>query len=129
MNATTTTTTKAGQDTVKRSIKGLQYCRTVFGSDVPALFLVTMFQIYISGECSKQDIERAVGLPQSTTGRILQRLGEGRDEGSRPFPGLNLIEYKEDPMDWRSKRVSLTAKGRNFMATYITLMGGEEVEE
>lgn len=126
MNATTTTTAKSGHDTVKRSIKGLQYCRKVFGSDVPALFIVTLLHVYLTGGCSKQDIEKTVGLAQSTAGRILQRLGEGRNEGSRPFPGLGLIEYKEDPMDWRYKRVSLTAKGRDFMATYILIIGGEE---
>jgi hypothetical protein len=122
LNATTTTVS-SNHDTVKRSIKGLQYTRVVMGSDVPALFIVVLLHISLEEKpVAKQDIEQALGVPSSTMGRILQRLGDGRDEGVRPFPGLKLVQYKDDPMDWRAKQVELTSKGRDFVKGYTGIM-------
>lgn len=123
-NATTTTATK-GHDTVMRSwLKGLQYSRAVLGSEVPILFLTVMIYVASVHECGKQDMEKALGLTSSTSSRTLQRLSDGKADGQRTFTGLGLIECKEDPADWRYKRVSLTTKGREFVNT-LRLIAGE----
>ena len=64
------------------------------------------------------------GYAQSTTSRLVSQLGHYRKGPA--LRGNQFIEWHVDPLDRRVQRIKLTAKGRDFLATFaaeITRLG------
>lgn len=80
------------------------------------LLLLALYQL---GEVEQSKLNALTGVGKSSNGRHIKRLGKGTwiaapgtKAGKKFVPGLNWVESWEDPVDQRSKRVRLTAYGR-----------------
>lgn len=113
-------------DTIKQSFSAIQFLRESIASDLPISHLAVLHYVWLqNGESiGKTQLERVLDMSTSTMSRILQRLGLGSVENDR-VKGLGLIETKEDPADWRTKRVSLTKKGREVLDGYVRIINPE----
>lgn len=81
----------------------------------------TLLTICLSGsELPQKELEKALGLGQSSVSRNIAKLGIGI---SPEDPGPGLIETYEDPYHRSRKLVRLTEKGRRFCDALINLMG------
>jgi DNA-binding MarR family transcriptional regulator len=80
---------------------------------------------------SVSDIQKRIGLEQSTASRYLSELKEYsyKREGGKRLPGMNLVEDREDFNDSRSVRKQyLTRKGIHTIETILTKLRSNEQE-
>lgn len=71
-------------------------------------FLIICLQ---GGECPMAEIEKQLGMGQSTVSRNVAKLGPGVTPDD---PGAKLVEAHEDPYYRRRKLVRLTEKGKRL---------------
>jgi DNA-binding MarR family transcriptional regulator len=74
-----------------------------------------------NGEPRMSDLERALGLSQTTVSGVVLGLSSGLRPGDE---GHELVETFADPEDRRSKRVRLSPKGRRVKASLDTYFNG-----
>jgi DNA-binding MarR family transcriptional regulator len=65
------------------------------------------------------DIAKVTGHSTGTVSRNVSALGQIHRKG---MPGLDILVAKEDPMDRRNKRITITPKGKRIMATLEALL-------
>jgi DNA-binding MarR family transcriptional regulator len=70
-------------------------------------------------ESTVTDLSNVTGHSTGTVSRNIAALGQTHRKG---LPGLDLLVSKEDVLDRRNKRVSLTHKGRRVMAALEALI-------
>lgn len=115
-------------DTIKRSFSAIQFLRESTVSDLPVSHIAVLCYIGLQngGDIGKKQLEGVFEMSTSTMSRILQRLGAGSGDNDR-VKGLGLIVTAEDPMDWRTKRVTLTKKGKEVLSGYARIIDPEVV--
>ncbi len=77
--------------------------------------------IYVCGHdgCSVSEIERGLGVSQSSASRSAAALGSTHRSGKA---GFGLLEERADPVDARKKLLFLTHQGRRIGETLAHLM-------
>ena len=115
-------------DIIKQSFSAIQFLRESTASDLPASHVAVLCYVGLhnSGDIGKKQLETVFEMSTSTMSRILQRLGAGSVDNDR-VKGLGLIVTTEDPMDWRTKRVTLTKKGKEVLSGFARIMNPEVV--
>jgi len=82
------------------SLEALEY-------ELTTTHLRVLLYVALHPGCKLADIVRDAGISQSAVSRAAALLGSGR----KGFPGHNLIQAQEDPMDRRVRMTSLTPEG------------------
>ncbi len=80
-----------------------------------ALFLA----VVVKPGSTMSELAAATGHSTATVSRNVGALGQIHRKG---MPGLGILSAKEDVMDRRNKRVSVTPKGTRVMATLEALL-------
>lgn len=86
------------------------------GADLPLHTATAFLLIHSAGSngMSSREIQSTMGLPNSTVGRILQRLRSGTDS-KLVGVGLEVLEMFQDPLDARVSLYAVNAKGRGIL--------------
>lgn len=117
-----TTTTKTAIPMPARVVNALKMLRGMVAPDLGVQHLLVLLYVYQTPGVSLLHLEKELGISNSSASRIVQRLGEGSH--SQSIKGLGLTKVVDDPMNLRSKLVSLTSKGQATAASFINLLEG-----
>jgi DNA-binding MarR family transcriptional regulator len=90
--------------------------------EMPAQTLYTLLLVKSLEPVPMRKLADLVGITPSSISRTCDRLGR---RGSGLRPGLNLTVDTPDVNDERVSNVSLTPRGREFVALLEKLMGGD----
>lgn len=85
------------------------FCNT---PDLPVQHITAFLLVAQRGEMPMADLEKGMGLAQSSISRAVAKLGKGY---SPREPGFGLIEAEEDPYERRRKIIRLTPRGRELV--------------
>lgn len=108
----------------KRALDVMQKWHSVMATlDIPAQALTVFYFLAAQKEeeVPQQHLGEALGMSEASVSRNLALLSGGR---SASLPGPGLIQGREDPAYRRRKLVSLTPKGRAFLAQLVATMRG-----
>lgn len=84
-------------------------------SDIQAQTVVTFLQVAMRGEVSMGELEKVVGVTQSSVSRNVAALSIGRPGA----PGLGLLDFYEDPENRRRRIVRVNAEGRALVKKIV----------
>ncbi len=82
--------------------------------EMPAQSVMALVLIASKDNYTQQDLRDDMGIVSSTSARIAARLGEWEKFPNQP--GLGLVNNETNPADRRTRILSLTAKGKAFVA-------------
>ncbi len=85
--------------------------------EMPAQTLLAVLLIATNESFSQQDLRDALGVASSTSARISARLSEWEKFPNQP--GLSLVKSEINPVDRRLRLLSLSAKGKAFVASVL----------
>lgn len=89
--------------------------------DVTANQILVLLEIGAKPGITQRELSQAVKLKEGTISRICAVMS---DRGHQNRPGLNLIDIRPVPGDWRAKGQHLTAQGQRLYSTVKAFMTG-----
>lgn len=84
----------------------------IIDKDMPVQTMLVLFWVALNEGGLQRDMINDLDMPNSSASRNLSALSKTHRLGT---PGLNLIEWKKDIMDRRTKRLALTPLGRTVV--------------
>lgn len=91
--------------------RALEFIGDTADKELPLNILRTFLFIAQRGACTQKELERHLGLTNSTASRNVSYWTDRRFDRK---PGLGFLMRVEDPHDRRFRTVTLTNKGREF---------------
>lgn len=89
------------------------------GNDVPLQQILVLLYISSKGSgCTQAEMREDLDMAASTASRNIAALSKVHRLGKE---GLGLIDWRDDLLDRRVKRIHLTPKGRAFMKDLLDL--------
>jgi DNA-binding MarR family transcriptional regulator len=85
--------------------------------EMPAQSILALLLIASKDNYTQQDLRDDMGIVSSTSARIAARLGEWEKFPNQP--GLGLVNNETNPADRRTRILSLTARGKAFVASLL----------
>jgi DNA-binding MarR family transcriptional regulator len=90
--------------------------------EMQAQTMMTLLLVAAKPGIQMKEMQERLGIARSTMSRNVAILSS---HGYRAgYPGYALIEAREDPTDRKSKQVFLTAKGKRFLESIQSYLGG-----
>lgn len=100
-------------------IEALEEFRGIYG-DMTISQAVVLATVAASPGLSQKELVQRSGLKDSSISRIYAIMSDRGNRGTGPF---NLMALKEDPTDYRVKRVYLTKSGNNLFRIILQHLG------
>ena len=105
------------QQTLSILDRALRMARTRLSPDITAQRLLILIAVYLHEGLNQRELLQHL---ESTSITALSRnLADLSAWTSRKSPGPGLLELRVDPLNLRTKRVFLTAKGQRFMKSWL----------
>jgi DNA-binding MarR family transcriptional regulator len=96
-------------DELKRLLDALEVFRSIDDADFTLQLLVVFLYVALHDGCRQQEVVKSTGKSEAAVSRMLDWLGHEHRSGK---PGLRLVIRKEDPDNYKCRRVYLTPKGK-----------------
>lgn len=87
-------------------------------SEFPLQYSICLAEIALCPGISLTELAEKTGMPLSTVSRIIGALSKKRQRG-KPY---ELVEVTISPEERRRKQITLTARGRDVMASVATII-------
>jgi DNA-binding MarR family transcriptional regulator len=88
-------------------------------AEMQAQQMAIFLAVVAKPECTVTDLANITGHSTGTVSRNVAALSKIHRKG---MPGLDIIQAKEDVLDRRNKRITLTPKGQRVMAALEALL-------
>jgi DNA-binding MarR family transcriptional regulator len=106
-----------GEMTKMNAITVLNELHHALGVDAPLSYARVFCSIAASGEEDQGSLQRRLGISPSAMVRAVQAMGASswvKDANDNRKEGLGLIRSEIDPKNFRLRRLTLTAEGREL---------------
>ncbi len=102
--------------------RALRFVRSSISPDITAQRLLILIAVYFHEGLSQRELLRHL---ESTSITALSRnIADLSSLTTKKTKGPGLLEQRVDPMNLRTKKVYLTAKGRRFMERWLAATKG-----
>lgn len=108
--------------TPDRVLSAVQYLKAEGGESMTLGMVAVLLDVAANKEASLRDLEKRLGLPQSTTSRYAAMLGKPHYLPGKK--GLGWMDHHQDDADRRQVRMALTSKGEAVVGHMLKLLFG-----
>ena len=115
MEHTLDKTIKSGMNDLLRTMKKMR----TLDPDIALPQILVFFFIASRGDgCTQTEVRDYLGMASATASRNIAALSKVHRLGKE---GLGVIDWKDDVLDRRVKRLALTSKGRQFLIDLLDI--------